>query len=86
VLHRGRLAVALPLLLALSCALNHFGVSPAVAAIELTDPAAAGDTGARFARLHQLSVGLYTATAAGALLLAALHTRAELREERPTPA
>lgn len=80
-LGRGRLAVALPLALAALCAANHFAVAPAVAAIDLADPAAGADAGARFASLHQLSVGLYLATGVGALLLGALHGVHELREE-----
>jgi hypothetical protein len=82
-LGRGRLAVLLPLVLVALCAANHFGISPAVAAIDLADPAAAPDAGARFARLHQLSVALFVATALGALVLAALHAAIELREESP---
>jgi hypothetical protein len=80
-LGRGRLAVGLPLALAALCGANHFLVAPAVAAIDLTDPALGADAGARFARLHQLSVGLYLATAIGALLLGALHVVHELGEE-----
>lgn len=81
---RGRWAVVLPLVLAACCAANHFAVSPAIAAIDLADPAAAPGAGVRFARLHQLSVGLFLATAGGAVLLAVLHATQELRGERPT--
>lgn len=81
-LGRGRLAVALPLLLAALCAANHFVVSPAVAGIHLTDPTMGPDAGARFARLHQLSVALFSATTLGALALVALHAAAEGREAR----
>jgi hypothetical protein len=77
--------VILPLGLAALCAANHFGIAPAVAAIDLADPASGADAGARFARLHQLSVGLFMATGLGALLLAALHAAIELREEDPSP-
>lgn len=82
-LGRGRAVVAFPLLLGVLCAVNHFGVSPAVAAIDLADPALAGSAGARFAVLHRLSVWLFGATAVGALALAALHTRHELRQDAP---
>jgi len=82
-LRRGRLAVALPLLLAAFCAANHFGVAPAVAAIDLADPASGANAGARFACLHQLSVGLFMATALGVLALATRHAAIELREEGP---
>lgn len=81
VLGRGRVAVVLPLLLGVLCAVNHFGVSPVVAAIDLTDPALAADAGVRFARLHQLSVWLFKATAVGALMLAAFHAWRELRQD-----
>ena len=74
----------LSLLLAVGSAANHFVVSPAVAAIDLTNPAAAAGAGARFASLHQLSVGLYLAVGVGAVLLALLHAAHELREERPS--
>lgn len=79
VLGRGRAAVVLPLLLGGLCAINHFGVSPAVAAIDLADPALAATAGVRFARLHQLSVWLFGATAIGALILAGVHVNRELR-------
>lgn len=80
-LERGRAVVVLPLLLGVLCAVNHFGVSPAVAAIDIADPALAATAGTRFARLHQLSVWLFGATAVGALALAALHARRELRQD-----
>jgi hypothetical protein len=82
-MRRGRLAVAIPLALALACAVNQYGVAPAVAAIDLADPAAGPGAGLRFARLHQLSVGLFVAVGVGAVLLALLHSLLELREERP---
>jgi len=82
-LHRGRLAVILPLLLAALCLVNHFGVSPAVAEIRLARIAESGsDPGLaeRFARLHFLSVSLFMTTAAGALALAVIHGLAEAGE------
>lgn len=85
-LGRGRAVVALPLLLGVLCAINHFAVSPAVAAIDLTDPGLRVGAGARFAQLHQLSVGLFAATTIGALALAALHAHRELREGPPESA
>jgi sirohydrochlorin ferrochelatase len=82
-LGRGRVAVLLPLLLALVCLVNHFGVTPAVAEIRLGRLADAGaDPGMaqRFARLHLLSVSLFMVTASGAVLLAVVHALAEARE------
>lgn len=84
-LRRGRLAVALPLVLVALCAANQFWVSPAVAAIDLTDPAAAAGAGMRFARLHELSVGMFTAVTIGAVVLVLLHLVRELREDRRRP-
>jgi sirohydrochlorin ferrochelatase len=82
-LGRGRVAVVLPLLLALVCLVNHFGVTPAVAEIRLARLADAGaDPGMaqRFARLHLLSVSLFLLTASGAIALALVHAVAEARE------
>ncbi|HTY16915.1 MAG TPA: DUF4149 domain-containing protein [Myxococcota bacterium] len=82
-LGRGRIAVVLPLVLALVCLVNHFGVTPAVAEIRL---ARLGEAGANpqmalsFSRLHFLSVSLFMLTAAGAIALAVVHARAEARE------
>lgn len=84
-LGRGRAAVVVPLVLGVLCAINHFGVSPAVAAIDLTDPTLADSAGGRFALLHRLSVWLFGATAVGALALAAVHARHELRRDDPRP-
>ncbi len=85
-LERGRAALVLPLLLGALCAINHFAVSPAVAAIDLADPGLASAAANRFARLHRLSVWLFGATAIGALALAGLHARQELRHRAPGPA
>jgi hypothetical protein len=82
-LRRGRLAVALPLVLAGICLVNHFGVTPRVAEFQVSDPNAAPGTALRFARFHELSVLLFGITAAGALLLAGIHALAESRPDRP---
>lgn len=87
-LRRGALVVVLPLLLSGACLVNHYGVSPAVARIELADPAADPDAGVRFARLHRLSVVLFSTVAGGVLLLGVAHGLQELREgrrEAPSP-
>lgn len=67
----GRLATGLPLLLAVLCLLNHFGVSPAVAEIQFSD-LQPGDA-ERFSRLHQLSVGIFSVVGVGLLVLVGLH-------------
>jgi hypothetical protein len=76
-LRRGRVAVGLPLLLAVLCLTSHFGVSPALAEIRLGSPDSPADAGLRFAQLHRLSVGLYLAAVAGVLALGLLHARRE---------
>lgn len=80
-LGRGRVAVVLPLLIGAICALNHYAVSPAVAAIDLTAPDLPAGAGARFAFLHRASVWLFGAALVGGLALAALHAVLELRRE-----
>jgi hypothetical protein len=81
-LGRGRLAIGIPLLLSIACLVNQFGVSRAVAEIHLTDPALAPGLAARFAALHQLSVWLFVGTILGALALASIHARIEVRESQ----
>lgn len=81
-LGRGWLAILFPLLLSIACLINQFGVSRAVAEIRLTDPGLAPGLAARFATLHHLSVLLFTGTALGALVLAAIHARIDAREAR----
>jgi len=81
-LGRGRLAVLFPLLLSITCLVNQFGVSRAVAEIHLTDPGLAPGLAARFATLHQLSVWLFIGTGLGALVLAAIHARIDVSESQ----
>lgn len=81
-LRRGRLVVALPLLISIACIVNQFGVSRAVAEIELNDPALAPGLAARFGTLHQLSVWLFVAAAAIAVALAGVHAWIEARGAR----
>lgn len=81
-LRRGWLVVALPLLISIACIVNQFGVSRAVAEIELNDPALPAGMAARFGTLHQLSVWLFMAAAAIAVLLAVIHLWVEARGAR----
>ena len=83
-LGRGWVAIALPVSLGIACAWNHFGVSPALAVIDLADPELGAGGAARFASLHRLSVRLFVGTGIGVVLLAVLHAVWELREERPS--
>lgn len=81
-LRRGRFTIVLPLVLATASLINQFGVSPAVAEIELTDPSLAPDLAARFAALHRLSVWLFVGVGVGAAVLAVAHGLSERREAR----
>lgn len=82
VLRRGRFTIVLPVVLAAASLINQFGVSPAVAEIELTDPGLVPELAARFAALHRLSVWLFMGVGLGAVLLAVVHAFAERREAR----
>lgn len=81
-LGRGRLTIALPLLLSAVCFISQFAVTAAVAEVRPQDlgPESAPDAAARFAFLHQLSMILYTVVGVGAIALAVLHARADTRE------
>lgn len=85
-LGRGRMLVALPLLLAALCAVSEFGITPAIhAALPHAFGAAAdAEAAARFARLHVASTVLYGLVGLGALSLIVLHVRAE-QPRAPSP-
>ncbi len=81
-LGRGRMSVLLAMALAAVCLVSHFGVSAPLS--EMRDLAGADpETVRRFGTLHRISVSLFGVTLAGALLLAALHARADARERTP---
>jgi hypothetical protein len=82
-LGRGSGAVLLPILLAAVCLVNEFGVARAVEAVRLGEPGLAPGQALRFVWLHRLSVVLFLVTAAGAVVLALVHARADARESRP---
>jgi len=81
-MRRGGVTIVLPLVLATASLINQFGVSPAVAEIELTDPRLAPGLAARFSALHRLSVWLFVATGVGVVALAIAHALAEARQAR----
>jgi len=81
-LQRGRFTIGLSLVLATASLINQFGVSPAVAEIQLTDPNLVPELAARFAALHRLSVWLFVGTGVGAAVLAFAHGLAEIRQAR----
>jgi hypothetical protein len=84
VLRRGRVALALPLLLSALCLASHFGVTPAVAELRAATFGGAGseEIAARFQRLHSISMLLFGAVLAGTLVLVGLHARADVRGRR----
>ncbi len=81
-LGRGRLLIALPLLLAAACLYTHFGVSAEMAEIrDLTfGPEGSQQASARFNQLHRLSLGIYLAVSAATVGLVVLHARADATE------
>lgn len=81
-LRSGRFTIGLPLVLATASLINQFGVSPAVAEIQLTDPNLVPELAARFAALHRLSVWLFVGTGIGVVVLAVAHALSEIRQAR----
>lgn len=81
-LGRGRVTIVLPLVLSTASLINKFGVSPAVAEIDLTDPSLAPELAARFGALHRLSVWLFVGTGIGTVVLAVAHALAQARQAR----
>jgi hypothetical protein len=74
-LRRGRLRVALPLVMAAACLYSQFGVSAELAEIRplVFGPEGSEEIAARFNRLHGISMGIYSAVLVGALVLLGLH-------------
>ena len=83
-LRRGPVAIAIPLLLSITCIYNQFGVSREVAEIRLANPGVDPTIPARFASLHHLSVTLFMAALLGAIALAVIHAWIEARMARVT--
>jgi hypothetical protein len=81
-LQSGRVTIVLPLVLATACLINQFGVSRAVAEIQLGDPGLSPELAARFSALHRLSVWLFVGTALGAVGLGVAHGLAQARVAR----
>jgi hypothetical protein len=76
-LGRGRLLVWLPLALSAACLASELGVTPSMAA--LRDLAFGSDgnveAASRYRQLHGLSMAIFSAVLAGAIVLVPLHTR-----------
>jgi hypothetical protein len=74
-LRRGTLRVALPLVMAVACLYSQFGVSAELAEIrdQVFGPGGNEQLAARFAHLHRVSMGIYSAVLLAALALLGLH-------------
>jgi hypothetical protein len=81
-LRRPPWAVALPLLMSGLCLASHFGVTARIDEIRQLAFGAGGslEVAERFARLHRLSMGIYTAVGLMALALLGLHAAADARQ------
>jgi len=83
-LGRGPVLRALPLAMALACLGSQLGLSPELAALRegAFGPHGNEAVAARFNQLHRLSAGLFLGVGVAALLLVALHARADASEDR----
>lgn len=83
-LRRGALRIGLPLVLSGACLVSELGVTPRMAAIrELAfGPDGNPEASARYAQLHGVSMGIFTAVLLGALVLAVLHARCDALQDR----
>ncbi len=81
---RGRLRVALPLLLAAACLYSQFGVSGEIAEIRdlAFGPEGSAEVAARWNLLHRISVGIFRVVSAGALWLVVLHAGSDASQRR----
>jgi hypothetical protein len=76
---RGRLRVALPLLMAAACVYTQFGVSAEIAEIrdQVFGPEGTEALASRWSELHRRSVGIFLAVSGSALWLLVLHARSD---------
>jgi Domain of unknown function (DUF4149) len=76
-LRRGRLLVALPLVLALACLTTQLGVTPRLEAIRdlAFGPGGNVEAAAEYRRLHGVSMAIFTTVLLGAIGLVPLHAR-----------
>ncbi len=78
-LGRGRLRVALPLLLATACLYSQFGVSGEISEIRngAFGPEGNSEVAARWNHLHRLSIGIFLSVSACTIWLLVLHARSD---------
>ncbi len=83
VFRRGRLRVALPLLLAVACLYSQFGVSAEISEIrdQVFGPEGNEALAARWGSLHRLSLGIYLTVSGAILWLLVLHAASDSRPD-----
>jgi uncharacterized protein DUF4149 len=86
-LGRGRLLVALPLVLSLACLATQFGVTPRMEGLHDLAFGAAGnlEAAARYRQLHGVSMSIFTSVLIGAIALVVLHVRRETPQTGDSP-
>lgn len=87
VLRRGRLLVALPLVLALACLTNELGVTPQLTALHdlAFGPVGNLDATTRYGQLHGISMLVFSGVLLGAISLVVLHVRRETPQTGDSP-
>ena len=87
VLRRGRLLVALPLVLALASLANELGVTPQLTALHdlAFGPVGNLDATARYRQLHGISMAIFSGVLLGAISLVLLHVRHETPQTGDSP-
>jgi hypothetical protein len=83
-LHRGRVRVLLPILMAAACLYSQFGVSAELAEIrdQVFSPQGNEALAARFTELHRVSMSIFSVVLLGALALLGLHAWSEASPPR----
>jgi uncharacterized protein DUF4149 len=79
VLRRGRMLVAVPLVLAAACLVSQLGVTPRMEALHdlAFGPAGNIEAATRYRHLHGTSMAIFSAVLSGAIGLVVLHVRRE---------
>ncbi len=87
VLRRGRLLVALPLLLSLACLATQYGVTPRMESLRdlAFGPDGNVEAAATFRQLHGVSMAIFTSVLIGAIAMVVLHVRRETPQTGDSP-
>jgi hypothetical protein len=86
-LGRGRVLIAVPLVLAIGCLATQLGVTPRMEALHdlAFGPAGNVAAAAEYRHLHGVSMAIFTAVLSGAIALVVLHVRREHPQPGPGP-